>query len=135
MKESALGNQVDPAAVFQQARFNFMREARLWYWGGGNQQVLPELGDNAVVLSPEFYREITTHPIPTDLASGPGALRFAGSLGPVQLAVAPISPRARRRPVPLFGEFGLTRQLGIAEYSRPRKFRESASKTGSVWSN
>jgi hypothetical protein len=25
---------------------------------------------------------------------------------------------------PLFGEFGLARQLGIGEYSRPRKFRE-----------
>ena len=60
-------NQIDPATVFQQARFNFMSEARLWYWKDGNQQVLPEVGENVVVLSPEFYREISTHPIPTDL--------------------------------------------------------------------
>jgi hypothetical protein len=26
--------------------------------------------------------------------------------------------------VPLFGAFGLARQLGVGEYSRPRKFRE-----------
>jgi hypothetical protein len=30
----------------------------------------------------------------------------------------------REERVPLFGAFGLTAQLGIAEYARPRKFRE-----------
>src|SRR5262245_54944944 len=60
-------SQMDAAAVFQQVRFNFMSEARLWCWRDGDQQALPEVGENEVVLSPEFYREITTHPIPTDL--------------------------------------------------------------------
>jgi hypothetical protein len=60
-------SRVDTAAVFQQVRFNFMSEARLWYWRNGDQQALPEMGEDVVVLSPEFYQEIITHPIPTDL--------------------------------------------------------------------
>jgi hypothetical protein len=108
-------NQVDPAAVFQQARFNFMNEARLWYWRDGGQQVLPEVGDNVIVLSPE---------IPTDLQA---ARALSGSPAALDLCYW-LSYRCHlargEDRVPLFGDFGLTRQLGIAEYSRPRKFRE-----------
>jgi hypothetical protein len=117
-------NQYDPAVVFQQARFNFMSEARLWYWRDGNQQVLPEVGENEVVLSPEFYQEITKHPIPTDLQA---AKALSGSPAALDLYnwLSYRCHLARREDrVPLFGDFGLTRQLGIGEYSRPRKFRE-----------
>ena len=51
--------QVNAAAIFQQVRFNFLREARLWYWRNSGQQALLEVGENVVVLSPEFCREIT----------------------------------------------------------------------------
>jgi hypothetical protein len=117
-------HQVDPAAVFQHARFNFMSEAKLWYWRDGHQQVLPEIGENVVVLSPEFYREIAAHPIPTDLQA---ARALSGSPAALDLYNW-LSYRChlakREESVPLFGEFGLTRQLGVAEYNRPRKFRE-----------
>jgi hypothetical protein len=117
-------NEIDPAAVFQQARFNFMSEARLWYWRYGNQQVLPEIGENVVVLSAEFYREISTHPIPTDLQA---ARALSGSPAALDLynwlCYRCHTAKGEER-VALFGEFGLTRQLGIADYSRPRRFRE-----------
>jgi hypothetical protein len=112
------------AAVFQQVRFNFMSEARLWYWRNGHQQTLPEVGENVVVLSPEFYQEIITHPIPTDLQA---ARALSGSPAALDLYNwlsyrCHIAKREER--VPLFGAFGLTAQLGMAEYARPRKFRE-----------
>jgi len=74
-------SQVDAAAVLQQARFNFMSEARLWYCRSGDQQALREVGENIVVLSPEFYRDITMHPIPT-------------------------SAQRPRNPVPALGDYG-----------------------------
>jgi Plasmid encoded RepA protein len=101
-----------------------MSEAMLWYWRNGDQRALPEVGENVVVLSPEFYREITTHPIPTDLqaaralSSSPAALDLYNWLS----HRCHIAKREHR--VPLFGPIGLTAQLGIAEYARARKFRE-----------
>jgi hypothetical protein len=117
-------SQVDTAAVFQQVRFNFMSEARLWCWRNGDQQALPEVAENVVVLSPEFYREIVTHPIPTDLQA---ARALSGSPAVLDLYNwlsyrCHVAKREER--IPLFGAFGLTAQLGMAEYARPRKFRE-----------
>lgn len=86
--------------------------------------MLPEAGDNVLVLSPEFYEEVASHPIPTDLQA---AKALSGSPAALDLynwlSYRCHLARAEER-VPLFGDFGLTRQLGIAEYSRPRKFRE-----------
>jgi len=117
-------SQAETAAVFQQVRFSFMSEARLWYWRNGDQQALPEVGENVVVLSPEFYQEITTHPIPTDLQA---ARALSGSPAALDLYNW-LSYRCHlakgEERMPIFGPFGLTAQLGMAEYARPRKFRE-----------
>lgn len=59
--------QREKAAVIHQARFNFMAEARISYSKNSNQQTLPGACRNTIVLSEEFYHEITLHPIPTDL--------------------------------------------------------------------
>ena len=40
------------------------------------QQALPDVGENVLVLSPEFYRQVTMHPIPTGLQAGPGTFRL-----------------------------------------------------------
>jgi hypothetical protein len=53
--------------VFHQARFNFMREARIWYSRDHEQQTLPGGCQNEIVLSAEFYQEVMTHSIPADL--------------------------------------------------------------------
>lgn len=72
--------QRQKAAVTHQARFNFMREARIWYSRDPNQALLPGGFENEIVLSDEFFREVTTHSIPTDLeaakalSSAPAAL-------------------------------------------------------------
>lgn len=61
----------DAARVVSRARFNFMTAARIWYDGAS---------ENEIVLSDDFYLEVTAHPIPVDieairvLAAQPGAL-------------------------------------------------------------
>jgi hypothetical protein len=101
-----------------------MAEARIWYSRDPRQETLPGGGENVVVLTPEFYHEIASHPIPTDLEAAralscsPAALDLF-----TWLSYRCYIARGEER-VPLFGEFGLVQQLGVAEYSRPRKFRE-----------
>jgi len=66
--------------VLHQSRFNFMREARIWYSHHPNQETLPDSLEHEIVLRDEFFREVTTHSIPTDLgaakawSSSPAAL-------------------------------------------------------------
>ena len=68
------------ARVVQRSRFNFLREAQIWYNRRPDQRVLDEEFENVIVLSDEFYQEILAHPIPTDLeavkvlASAPAVL-------------------------------------------------------------
>ncbi|MCU1330610.1 MAG: plasmid encoded RepA protein [Bryobacterales bacterium] len=116
--------QRDRAPVVHRARFNFMAEARIWYSSDPEQRTLPGECHNLIVLSPEFYREITEHPIPTDIEA---AKALAGSPAALDLftwlSYRCFTARGRER-VPLFGEFGLVSQLGSLEYARPRKFRE-----------
>lgn len=76
-----------------------------------------------IVLSDEFYSEITNHPIPTDidavkvLASAPAVLDLF-----MWLAYRCFLSKREER-IPLFGAFGLTAQLGSVEYTKPRRFR------------
>jgi hypothetical protein len=117
--------QWERAAVVLRARFNFMSEARIWYSRDPDQRLLPGDCQNVIVLSDEFYREILSHPIPTDLeaakalSSSPAALDLF-----MWLSYRCFTARGKER-VPLFGDFGLISQLGSAEYARPRKFREN----------
>jgi hypothetical protein len=116
--------QRDKAAVFHQARFNFMTEARIWYSRDHEQQTLPGGCQNEIVLSAEFYREIMAHPIPADLdaakalSSTPAALDLF-----MWISYRCFTAKGQER-VPLFGDFGLVSQMGSAEYARPRRFRE-----------
>ena len=111
------------ARVVHRSRFNFLREAQIWCYR--NSEEAPLSGDfaNMVVLSDEFYQEITDHPIPTDLeavklfASAPAVLDLV-----MWLTYRCFIAKSEER-IPLFGEFGLDAQLGCVEYSRPRRFR------------
>jgi hypothetical protein len=111
------------AKVVQRSRFNFLQEARIWYNRDADQTALSEDFENTVVLSDDFYNEITSHPIPTDLE----AVRvLAGAPAVLDLFLwlsyrCHISKREER--IPIFGPFGLAQQLGSVEYSRPRRFR------------
>jgi hypothetical protein len=110
------------AKLVQRSRFNFLQEAQIWYDRNLEQRPLSDEFDNVVVLSDEFYREITSHPIPTDLeavkvlAGAPAALDLFMWLS-YRCFVA-----AGQESIPFFGERGLANQLGSVEYSRPRRF-------------
>jgi hypothetical protein len=116
--------QREKATVTRHARFNFMREARIWYSRDPNQATLPGGFENEVVLSDEFFREVSTHAIPTDLeavkalSSSPAALDLF-----MWVSYRCFTAKGQER-VPIFGDFGLANQLGNADYARPRKFRE-----------
>jgi hypothetical protein len=53
--------------VFHQTRFNFITKDRIWYTRDFRQENLPGDCQNTVVLSDQFYQEIMSHFIPTDL--------------------------------------------------------------------
>jgi hypothetical protein len=55
------------AKVVQRSRFNFFREAQIWYSRDPEQCPLSEEFENVIILSDEFYLEIMTHAIPADL--------------------------------------------------------------------
>jgi hypothetical protein len=101
-----------------------MLERAGWYSRDPEHKFLPGDCQNMVTLSDEFYREILSHPIPTDLeaakvlSASPAALDLF-----TWLSYRCFTARGPER-VPLFGELGLANQLGSTDYARPRKFRE-----------
>jgi Plasmid encoded RepA protein len=120
--------QLEKASVMHQSRFNFMREARIWYTRHPDQSLLPGDFQNQIVLSDEFFREVMTHSIPTDLeaakalSSAPAALDLY-----MFLSYRCFNANGSER-IPIFGPQGLVSQLGSADYARPRKFRERLEK-------
>ena len=55
------------ARVVQRSRFSFFNEAQIWFSRNPDQYPVSDQFENVIVLSDEFYREITAHPIPADL--------------------------------------------------------------------
>ncbi len=111
------------AKLVDRSRFHFLREARIWYHRRPEQAVLSSEFENVIVLSDEFYQEITAHPIPTDLEA---VKVLAGAPAVLDLFLW-LSYRCflatTEEAIPLFEAFGLAQQLGSVEYSRPRRFR------------
>jgi hypothetical protein len=116
--------QTERAKVIRRHRFNFLSEAQLWYTRDPEQRFLPGDFQNIVVLSSEFYNEVMAHPIPADLdvvkefANAPAVLDLF-----MWLTYRCFVARHEEQ-IPLFGPFGLVNQLGSAEYSRERRFRQ-----------
>ncbi len=77
------------ATMIQRSRFNFMREAQIWYSREHpDQRTLSSEFENIIVLSDEFYQELIAHPVPNDLA----AIKVLAASGrPGRLHVAVIS--------------------------------------------
>lgn len=116
--------QTQKAIVTHQARFNFMREARIWYSRDPNQALLPGGFENEIVLSDEFFREVMAHSIPTDLEAAKALSCAPAALDLFMwLSYRCFTAKGQER-IPIFGTFGLAAQLGSADYARPRKFRE-----------
>jgi hypothetical protein len=112
------------AKVVQRSRFSFFSEAQIWNSRDPEQCPLPDQFENAIVLSDEFYREITSHPIPADLEA---VKVLAGAPAVLDLFMW-LSYRCflakGREAIPLLGDFGLASQIGSIAYARPRRFRE-----------
>jgi hypothetical protein len=116
--------QTQRALVMHQARFNFMREARIWYSRDPNQTLPPGGLENEIVLSDEFFREVMSHSIPTDLEAAKALSCAPAALDLFMwLSYRCFTAKGEER-IPIFGDFGLAAQLGSADYARPRKFRE-----------
>lgn len=111
------------ASMVQRCRFNFMREAQIWYSRDPDQRTLSSEFENVIVLSDEFYQELTAHPVPNDL----NAIRVLAAAPAVLDLFMWLSYRCFTakgvESIPLFGDFGLANQIGTTEYSRPRRFR------------
>jgi hypothetical protein len=114
---------IGSAKVVQRSRFNFMREAQIWYNRTPDQRPLSPEFENVIVLSDDFYQEILGHPVPNDLE----AVKVLAASPAVLDLYMWLSYRCfkskRSEAIPIFGEFGLASQLGCVEYSRPRRFR------------
>jgi hypothetical protein len=61
------GTDTARSKVIQRSRFNFMSEAQIWYSRAADHPVLSSEFENVVVLSDEFYKEVSSHPLPNDL--------------------------------------------------------------------
>lgn len=100
--------------LVNRARFHFMSEARIWYEGSG---------ENEIVLSDDFYREVTAHPIPVDLEAVKVLAATPGALDLLTWLTYRCFCAKQTEVIPLLGPTGLAGQLGVVEYSRPRRFR------------
>jgi Plasmid encoded RepA protein len=111
------------ARVVQRARFNFLREAQIWYTRTPDQRVLSADFENLIMLSDDFYQEVVAHPVPNDLE----AVKLLAASPAVLDLYMWLSYRCFKaksvETIPIFGEFGLANQIGTVEYSRPRRFR------------
>jgi hypothetical protein len=105
---------VGAARVVERARFNFMLAATIWYKGSA---------ENEIVLSDEFYREVAAHPIPIDLAAVRLLAASPGVLDLFTWLAYRCFTAKEPQVIPLLGDSGLAGQLGVVEYSRPRRFR------------
>jgi hypothetical protein len=107
------------AMVIHRGRFNFLREAEIWYGRSGESTSTT----NTITLSDEFYAEVACHPIPADLE----AIKVLAAAPALLDLFLWLSYRCfvskGSESIPLFGPSGLTQQLGCVEYSRPSRFR------------
>jgi hypothetical protein len=101
-----------------------MREARIWYSRDPNQTLLPGGFENEIVLSDEFFREVMSHSIPTDLEAAKALSCAPAALDLYMWLSYRCFTAKQQERIPIFGDFGLAAQLGSADYARPRKFRE-----------
>ncbi|MDQ1471979.1 MAG: hypothetical protein QOJ99_3459 [Bryobacterales bacterium] len=101
--------------MVHRARFNFMSEARIWYSRDADQATLPGGFQNEIVLSHEFFKEIMSHPIPTDMEAAKALSCSPAALDLFMWLSYRCSVAKGRERVPLFGDFGPVNQLGSSE--------------------
>lgn len=113
--------------VFDWARVHFFDHMTLWFDRSGSQNSSgSERAENVITLSEGYYAEINQHPIPVErhvvagLANAPGLLDFY-----VWIVWKSWISKPNPARIPLFGPHGLQGQLGVARYSRDKRFRQT----------
>jgi hypothetical protein len=106
------------ARVVHRSRFNFFREAQIWYDREQREQLLSDEFQNVIVLSDEFYAEIVDHPIPTDLEAVKVLSTAPAVLDLFMWLVYRCFVAKGEERIPLFGNLGLAHQIGTVENSR-----------------
>ena len=112
------------ARVVQRSRFNFLREAHIWYARDPAQQTVSDEFDNIIVLSDEFYTEVASHPVPTDLEAVKLLTASPGLLDLFMWLSYRCFLSKREEAIPIFGAYGVAAQIGTSDYSRPRRLRQ-----------
>lgn len=120
--------QKQKARVIHKGRFSFMKDVQLWYSKDPDQKFLPGEFENYVVLSDEFYAEVTAHPIPCDLEAVRELAHAPAQLDLFLWLTWRCWTAKMPEIIPLFGPRGLENQLGVAEATRPRRFRQRLEK-------
>ena len=117
--------EIEKQIVVESARFHLMDSMRLWFYRTAQAESPgDDSSDNTITLSETFYQEITAHPIPVEreviaaLAHAPGLLDFY-----VWIAWKSWTVNGQPSRIPIFGQNGLSQQLGTAQYSVDRLFR------------
>lgn len=112
------------SSIHDYARFHFFDRMKVWYTKHLDQQQLPtEDFQNQILLSENFWQELNRHPIPINLdavkvlANAPAELDFYTWL------VWRCWTAKKETRIPLLGEAGLIRQLGISDKTAAREFR------------
>ena len=119
-------DQPNRSRLIDRARFHFFDRMRLWFNKEEIEQTPGErANENLICLSEAFYQEIDQHRIPVEreviaaLAHAPGMLDFY-----MWVVWKSWTMGGGTAHVPLFGDCGLTSQLGTTEYSARRRFRQ-----------
>ena len=116
------------AKVVQRTRLSFFSEAQIWYSRDPDQCPIDDQFQNVIVLSDEFYREISSHPIPTDLEAVKALSDSPAVFDLFMWLVVSLLHRERRREHSALRTVWVGAQIGSAEYARPRRFRENLEK-------
>ncbi|MCU1329125.1 MAG: plasmid encoded RepA protein [Bryobacterales bacterium] len=110
------------AQVWDCSRGHFLDHMRLWF--GKDAAANQAKTDNVVTLSPAFWHELSTHPIPVDTEVVRALANNSGCLDLYTWLTWRCYQANGTQRIPLFGPAGLASQLGVQEYARERKFRE-----------
>jgi Plasmid encoded RepA protein len=100
-------NTLPKAKVVNRTRLSFFREARIWYSREPDQCPIDDQFQNVIVLSDEFYREISAHPIPTDLEAVKALSDSPAVLDLFMWLSYRCFVAKGDESIPLFGRFGL----------------------------
>jgi hypothetical protein len=115
----------DRDQMWTMSRIHLFDELQIWCAKTSRDSESDSQRGSSLLLSERFWEEIRQHPVPVDLAvvralvNNPGCLDFY-----TWLSWRCFVCRHDRELIPLFGPHGLSSQLGVEAYSRPRNFRK-----------